>query len=214
MFTGLIEEIGVIASATTKTLVLRAPRIATEVRVGESVAVNGCCLSAISQHRELLTFDLLAETLARTNLRALSSGDEVNLERALRADARVGGHFVQGHVDDVARIISFEKQGADYRLEVGLKVSQAHLVEEKGSIAVDGVSLTVAEVHPESFVAWIIPHTLAQTGFRRARAGRLVNLEFDILAKYVARHVPSRNRPLSPSRAERSEAEGCGNSEL
>jgi len=142
----------------------------------------------VASHRhEEIVFDLLEETMARTNLGALKRDSAVNLERALAANARLGGHFVQGHIDCTASIIAFAE--SDSRLEIALPEDRALYVAEKGSIAVDGISLTIAEVKPTSFVTWIIPHTRRSTNMKNAQSGDLVNLEFDILAKYVERMV-------------------------
>jgi riboflavin synthase len=149
--------------------------------------VNGCCLTLTSRSSNRLTFDLLEETIARTNLKKLRRKDPVNLERALFAEGRLGGHFVQGHIDCVSPIVAFDKKGTDFRLEVELRTEFAHYVARKGSIALNGISLTVADVFPKTFVAWIIPHSKRHTNLDRAQAGDLVNLEFDILAKYVER---------------------------
>jgi len=196
MFTGLVEETGEFIalshSAEGARLTLRAPLVSQDARSGDSIAVNGCCLTVTENKGDCLAFDLLAETLQRTNLGALAPGAPVNLERALSAHARLGGHFVQGHVDAACPIISFGKAGADHRLEITLPREFAHYVAFKGSIAIDGISLTVAEVNDASFVIWIIPHTLAVTNLRAARAGDLVNLEFDLLAKYVERLLAAR----------------------
>ena len=193
MFTGLIEEVGRVvatrASDHGTKLEIAAPRTAREARTGESIAVNGCCLTLTSRRGDRLSFDLLEETIARTNLKKLRQNSRLNLERALRADGRLGGHFVQGHVDCVSRIIAFDRKGADFRLEVELPENSAHYVASKGSIAVNGISLTVAEVLPKSFAVWIIPYTKRHTNLDRATIGDLVNLEFDILAKYVERMV-------------------------
>lgn len=191
MFTGLIEEVGRVrwirASEDGRQLQLTAPGIAAEARVGESVAVNGCCLTVATCGEDQLTFDLLEETLRCTNLGAWRRGDAVNLERALRADARLGGHFVQGHIDCTAAVIAFEESGADFRLEIALPENFSRYVVTKGSIAIDGISLTIAEVAAESFTTWIIPQTHRRTNLKNARAGARVNLEFDLLAKYVER---------------------------
>jgi riboflavin synthase len=193
MFTGLIEDVGRVVAARaaehTTQLQITAPRTARQVRAGQSVAVNGCCLTLTSRRRDRLTFDLLQETIARTNLRDLRPNSPVNLERALRADGRLGGHFVQGHVDCISRIMAFRKKGADFRLEVELPKEFAPYVASKGSIAVNGISLTVADVLRKSFVVWIIPYTKRHTNLDRAIPGDLINLEFDILAKYVERTV-------------------------
>ena len=191
MFTGLIEAVGSVAAISLTNrgsrLQVAAPTIAPDVRPGDSVSVNGCCLTVTTSDNATLEFDLLAETLARTNFRNLRQGSDVNLERALSSNARLGGHFVQGHIDCVAPILATEPTGADVRLEVGLPTEFAHYVAAKGSISVNGISLTVAEVGPGSFVNWIIPHTRAHTNLRTSKPGDLVNLEFDILAKYVER---------------------------
>jgi riboflavin synthase len=198
MFTGLIEEVGTVRSIRegehSKQLQIVAPRTARKLRVGDSVAVNGCCLTLSAHRGDQLTFALLEETFYRTNLKALRHKSPVNLERALRADARFGGHFVQGHVDCASRIINFEQRRGDRRLEVELPAEFARYVARKGSIAIDGISLTIAEVSSRSFAVWIIPHTKRHTNLGHAEAGGLVNLEFDILAKYVerllSRHAP------------------------
>jgi riboflavin synthase len=196
MFTGLIEEVGSViagrASDRGSQLQIAAPRIAKKIRIGDSVAVNGCCLTLSSQHGDQLTFDLLEETIGRTNLKVLRPGTPVNLERALSADGRFEGHLIQGHIDCTSPILAFEERAGDHRLEVQLSAEFAHYVVSKGSIAVNGISLTVAEVLPKSFVVWIIPHTKRHTNLDRAKAGDLLNLEFDVLAKYVERMLSRR----------------------
>ncbi len=193
MFTGLIEEVGTFvatgASDGGDRLQITAPRTAKEARSGESIAVNGCCLTLTSHRRDRLTFDLLEETIARTNLNSLRQNSQVNLEAALRADGRLGGHFIQGHIDCVSPIVAFGKSGADFRLEIELPGEFAHYVASKGSVAINGISLTISEVLPKSFAVWIIPYTKRHTNLDRARVGDLVNLEFDIIAKYVERMV-------------------------
>ncbi len=193
MFTGLIEEVGAVVAVRARDhgteLQIAAPGTAKHINPGESIAVNGCCLTVTSCRGDCLSFDLLKETIARTNLHDLRRDSLVNLERALRADGRLGGHFVQGHVDCVAPIIAFETKDADFRLEVELPENSRHYVASKGSITVNGISLTVAEVLPGSFAVWIIPHTKRHTNLDRATTGDFVNLEFDILAKYVERMV-------------------------
>ena len=193
MFTGLIEEVGtVIAVNTSKSgnqLKIAAPRVAKKIRRGDSLAVSGCCLTLNSRRGDELIFDLLEETIARTNLKNLRRKQLVNLERAVTAGDRFGGHFIQGHVDCVSPVIAYQKSGADFRLEIELPDAFAHYVASKGSIAVNGISLTVADVLPKSFVTWIIPYTKTHTNLDRVRAGDLMNLEFDIMAKYVERMV-------------------------
>jgi riboflavin synthase len=193
MFTGLIEEVGTFIGMRARDhgteLQITAPGIAKYVSAGESIAVNGCCLTLTSCRGDCLNFDLLKETIARTNLHDLRQDSPVNLERALRTEGRIGGHFVQGHVDCVAPIIAFDEKGADFRLEVELAEKSRHYVACKGSIAISGISLTVADVLPRSFAVWIIPYTKHHTNLDRAKTGDLVNLEFDVLAKYVERMV-------------------------
>jgi riboflavin synthase len=201
MFTGLIEEVGSVtgmgASKNGNQLRIAAPRIAKKMRSGDSLAVNGCCLTLKSRQGDELIFDLLEETMVRTNLRNLHRKQLVNLERAISATERFGGHFVQGHVDCVSPIIAYEKRNADFRLEIELSKAFAHYVVIKGSIAVNGISLTVAEVLPKSFVTWIIPYTKLHTNLDRVQSGDLMNLEFDILAKYVERVVSLRTKDQS-----------------
>ncbi|HXP34022.1 MAG TPA: riboflavin synthase [Chthoniobacterales bacterium] len=168
-------------------LQLTAPRLAAAIAVGDSVAVNGCCLTVSAKRDEQLTFDLLEETLDRTNLKQLRRDSPVNLEQALAAGAPMGGHFVQGHIDCSAKVISFERTGEDYRLEVDLPADFAHYAAYKGSVAINGISLTVAELLEKSFAVWIIPHTKRHTNIENIETGDLVNIEFDILAKYVER---------------------------
>jgi riboflavin synthase len=191
MFTGLIEEVGSVlgihATDRGTQLQIVAPRVAKKIQIGDSIAVNGCCLTVAAHRGEQFTFDLLGETLDRTNLKTLRQESRVNLERALAADGRLGGHFVQGHVDCAARIVALEENAADHRLEIELPAEFAHYVASKGSIAVNGISLTIAEVSEESFAVWIIPHTKSQTNLDTARADDLVNLEFDLIAKYLER---------------------------
>jgi riboflavin synthase len=196
MFTGLIEEVGNVVALrpneSAKRLEVSAPRLAGRVRLGDSVAVNGCCLTATTNQNARLGFDLLQESLDRTNLHALRPDSGVNLELALTAGAPLGGHFVQGHIDCAAAILALEERGADLRLEIELASEFQAYVAGKGSIAVNGISLTIAEVLPASFAVWIIPHTRAQTNLSAARVGDLLNLEFDILAKYVERMLERR----------------------
>ena len=194
MFTGLVEEVGQVlwirATTSGTQLQLAAPGIAEDLQKGDSVSVNGCCLTAETIRDGNITFDLLEETLDRTNLRALRRDSPVNLERALTAGGRLGGHFVQGHIDCALRVVSFAESGTDYRLEVELPDDFAHYAAFKGSIALNGVSLTIAEIHPASFVVWVIPHTRRQTNFASLQPGDLLNVEFDIIAKYVERMLP------------------------
>jgi riboflavin synthase len=191
MFTGLVEEIGLCVGlrrgAEEIDLALSAPAIAPLMKVGDSLAINGCCLTVVNCDGERLHFNLLDETLRLTNLGDISEGSEVNLERAMAADGRFGGHFVQGHVDCTAALIAREDSSRDLRLEFALPGRFSRYVAWKGSICVNGVSLTVAELSAESFSVWIIPHTRSRTNLGKLREGSQANLEFDILAKYSER---------------------------
>jgi len=191
MFTGLVEEVGEcqwLRRTTTGTqLTLLAPHVGQGIRTGDSVAVNGCCLTVSAHRKETLTFDLLEETLARTNLQNVRPGVAVNLERALAASGRLGGHFVQGHVDTTTQIAGVTSIGSDLKLDITLPHEFAQYLAFKGSVAINGVSLTVAAVASSTFTIWIIPHTRKSTNLGQLAVGDEVNLECDILAKYAER---------------------------
>jgi len=196
MFTGIIEEVGSIAEVSDsggfRTLRVRARKILDGIQTGASISVNGVCLTARTIHADGFTADLSRETLDRTSLENLAVGALVNIERPMRADGRFDGHIVQGHVDGVGRIRAFAREGDDYRLEVEFAETAMRYIVEKGSISVDGISLTVARVKPFVFEVAIIPHTFDNTNLKRAQAGDPVNLEFDIIAKYVERMLANR----------------------
>jgi riboflavin synthase len=194
MFTGIIERTGKVADVARTGNGARltvAARGMRGLRRGQSVAVNGVCLTvAAIRHGgnsggTRVLFDVLAETLRVTNLEFLKKGDAVNLEQALRASDRLGGHFVLGHVDGVGKILRWEQRGADWLLEIEAPSHVRPYLIYKGSVAVDGISLTVAKVGRKSFQIWIIPHTRMATNLRERRAGQWVNLEADVLGKYV-----------------------------
>lgn len=191
MFTGIVEETGeVLSLAEHKAawrLRLRARTILRGLRLGDSVAVNGCCLTVAKKARGVLEFDLLEETLRRTNLGEVVQGSPVNLERSVARDGRFGGHFVTGHIDCVGDVKIFKRVGKNYYLRVSFPKKFDKYVAEKGSITIDGVSLTLAEVGAASFVVWLIPHTLKITNLGVIKSGSRVNLEFDLLAKYAER---------------------------
>lgn len=196
MFTGLVEEVGICQwverSKGGIRLAVFAERIAGGICVGESVAVNGCCLTVTSNRDGILAFDMLAETVRRSNLGDLETGSPVNLERALAADGRIGGHFVQGHIDETAVVISTLEENADLKLEFSLPSDCVSYVAFKGSVTVNGVSLTVAEIEEDSFAVWIIPHTRKATNLGQLVLNDRVNLETDILAKYAERILSGR----------------------
>ena len=188
MFTGIVEccgEVTVVEPVATGVRLSISIPFAGELAIGESVAVNGCCLTVTTVEEGAVVFDLLAETCRVTNLGDLKEGGLVNLERALRADDRMSGHFVQGHVDCTSEILELEPVGQDHRLKVSLPDEFSRYLINKGSICVDGMSLTAAEVTDDSFTIWLIPHTMEVTNLKKRQAGERVNLEFDMLAKYV-----------------------------
>ncbi len=193
MFTGIIENKGEISQITPlddggARLSIRIP-FAGDLSIGESVAVNGCCLTVTLIVDDTVSFDLLQQTLNVTNLGKLVPGGQVNLERALLPSDRLSGHLVQGHVDETAEIVDITPEGQDTKVVVALPANAAALVIPKGSIAVDGISLTIAELGDDTFTVWIIPHTLELTNLSTKQPGDLVNLEFDLLGKYVQRQL-------------------------
>lgn len=196
MFTGIVEEVGQVVSfapaANAWSLQVTAQKAASDIALGDSVAVNGCCLTATKFDRGHLWFELLEETRRLTNFSSLKQGSLVNLERSLTPTTRMGGHFVSGHIDALGRIELFESRGKDHYLKVSAPAGFGRYLVSKGSIAVDGISLTVAEVHHDTFAVWLIPHTLTVTNLREKRSGDHVNLEFDLLAKYVEKLTASR----------------------
>ena len=199
MFTGLVEGTGRVVNrlpgAGGTRLVAEAASVAEGVRVGDSIAVNGCCLTVTSIDGVQLGFDLLAETEARTNLREVKKGAVVNLERALPANGRYGGHFVTGHIDATGVVRSWRQAGNDFELRIGIEPAYGIYLVTKGCIAVDGISLTVVDVTRDEFSVWIIPHTRSVTALRERAVGDLVNLEFDLLAKYTEKILGARGDP-------------------
>ncbi len=193
MFTGIVRERGRVVSAERNgaesplRLRIAAPQTAAQIELGDSVAVSGCCLTAVEATDGELAFDAVAETLGRTTLAALGAGDGVNLEPAVRAGEPLGGHYVQGHVDGTARVRSHEREGDGSRLWLDLPEPLLRYCVEKGSIAVDGVSLTVAELDDEGIAIALVPHTLRETTLGALEPGDQVNVEADVLAKYVER---------------------------
>lgn len=191
MFTGLVETTGSVISLEPRgesaRLALNVGAMAGELTDGESVAVNGCCLTVAAKDvaAQTVCFDLLMQTLKVTSLGDLQTGSLVNLERAMALGARFGGHFVQGHVDATARVLDWSEHGQDHRLEVEIPAEHRGLIIPKGSICLDGISLTAAEVTETTVVCWIIPHTFQLTNLRTKKPGDRLNVEFDMLGKYV-----------------------------
>jgi riboflavin synthase len=190
MFTGIVEELGAIVAGGGGHLVVRSPMAASDTAVGDSIAIGGVCLTVVGRDGDDLAFDLSAETLERTTLGALHPGAAVNVERPATLASRLGGHLVQGHVDGVAEVTSVRPEGTDgIRLSVRLPRDLLRHVVEKGSLTLDGVSLTVAAVEQDLIDLALIPHTLHVTTLGSARAGDLLNVEVDVIAKYVARQL-------------------------
>ncbi len=193
MFTGLIIELGEIAGlqkqAQNARLAVRGREILQDVAIGDSIAVNGVCLTVTAIDRDIVTFDVSGETLKSTNLGALTRGDKVNLEPSLRPNSKMGGHFVTGHIDGIGRIRSRKMEGKAERIEIEAPGDVLQFLVKKGSVAVDGISLTVVDVLKDAFSLVIIPHTASLTTIGLKRTGDTVNLEPDILAKYVAKFL-------------------------
>jgi riboflavin synthase len=193
MFTGIVRELGVVVEAEEagggRALVVRAPETAARARVGDSVAIDGCCLTATAVDAGAIAFHAVPETIARTTLGDLERDHEVNVEPAVRAGEELGGHYVQGHVDAVGRIQSVEAEGEGLRVFVEAPDDVLRYCVEKGSITVDGVSLTVAELAGDAFAVALVPHTLTATTLSDLEPGQSVNLEADVLAKYVERLI-------------------------
>jgi riboflavin synthase len=200
MFTGLIEEVGRVLAHDGARLVVGARVILPDATVGASIAVNGACLTVVESGPERVGFDLGPETRARTTLGVLEVGDRVNLERPLRLGALVGGHLVQGHVDGVGIVSELRREGETARLRVACpEGALATLLIPQGSVAVDGVSLTVAALEEAAFEIMLIPHTLAQTTLGGLGSGQRVNLEMDVIGKYVQRALAAQGVPSARS---------------
>jgi len=193
MFTGLIEEIGRIQRIESfgggSRIAIAADQVLSDLKLGDSVAINGVCLTVVARSESAFQVEAVAETLRRSTLGLLHQGDAVNLERALRADSRLGGHFVQGHVDGIGEVISLAAKDPGYWLEIKLADKSLPYVVEKGSIAIDGVSLTIAQVEADRIAIALIPHSAQATTLSGKRSGDKVNIEYDILAKYVGRFL-------------------------
>jgi len=200
MFTGIVEETGVVEhiepAAESIELTVRVKTCGRGLQAGGSLAVNGCCLTAVKLvdrgRSRLVQFDLLKETWKRTNLQFVQAGSLVNLERPLRVDGQLGGHFVTGHIDGIGTVSRWERRGQDYMLDIAADREVMRYVVFKGSMAIDGISLTVAAVQKKGFRIWIIPHTYKITALRERKVGDAVNLEADLIGKYVEKFVSAR----------------------
>ena len=187
MFTGLVEELGTILKTSPNKLVIRASIVTNSLTLGESIATNGACLTVTEMDGDTFAVELSNETLNRTNLGFLKTPDPVNLERAIPAGARMGGHIVQGHVDGTGKVLSLEGPAHACVLQIEAPTHLLKYIVEKGFIAIDGISLTITSVIDTVFAISVIPYTLNSTNLNKIRSGSLVNLEVDILAKYVER---------------------------
>jgi riboflavin synthase len=191
LFTGLVEERGTVVRidelSDSVRMTVSGPLVTSDARHGDSIAVNGVCLTVVGQESDSFTADVMRETLTRSSLGALAAGDSVNLERAARLDARIGGHLVQGHVDGTAEVLSISPSDNWTLVRFSLPAELARYVVEKGSITVDGVSLTVVEAGDDFFSVSLIPETLSATTLGSRHVGDIVNLEVDAIAKYVER---------------------------
>lgn len=193
MFTGIIEDLGIVESLTkTNTgarLTIESKVCASDARIGASININGACLTVVDIKGNIFSFNISSETLNRTNLGRLKPGERVNMERSLRADSRLGGHFVTGHIDCTAKIVSKEPQGEFVKMEIDIPKPLTGYLVEKGSVAVDGISLTINTLGDKSFTVMLIPHTLSITTLGKKQTGDYVNIEVDVLAKYVERLI-------------------------
>ncbi|MFA6141701.1 MAG: riboflavin synthase [Candidatus Omnitrophota bacterium] len=200
MFTGIIKEVGVVrrferARGFVRRLELESSEVIKDAKIGDSIAVNGICLTLIEKRDKAIAFDVMEETVERSGLSQLKIRDRVNLEGSIRAGEPLGGHFVQGHIDCAGRIVRIKNDcPGESSITVEFPAGYAALVVEKGSVTVDGVSLTVGETGPGNFRVYIIPHTLKMTNLGSKHAGDMVNLEFDILGKYIAKLDELRNK--------------------
>ncbi|MCD4828076.1 MAG: riboflavin synthase [Candidatus Cloacimonetes bacterium] len=201
MFTGIIEEIGTVIaireSGGKRFVTLSCKQVLADLKEGDSICCDGACLTAISFDASSVTVEVMHETLSKTTIGAWSRGRKLNLERAMRAAGRFDGHIVQGHVDTASRLLEARRSGETLYLAVQLPRQQAALVVAQGSVAVNGVSLTVSALGTDRFEVVLIGHTLAHTNLSSLRSGELVNIEYDILGKYVLRQVESRKGGMS-----------------
>ena len=200
MFTGIIEIVGVVAKCDASSLFIKADKILKGTQIGDSIAVNGVCLTVTRLTEGGFYADVMPETFSRSNLGELTAGSHVNLERAMAADGRFGGHIVSGHIDGRGKITKIQNDGNAVRFWIAADIKILRLIVEKGSITVDGISLTVVSVDDSNFSISIIPHTLAETILGIKRVGDTVNLENDIIGKYVERLL---GKPAAENQAER-----------
>lgn len=193
MFTGIVEELGKIETITSDKITVMCETVLSDAKLGDSIAVNGVCLTVTNLTSNSFTADVSPESFRVTSLGDLNSGDYVNLERAMKADGRFGGHIVSGHIDGKGKFISCSKVGNFYDLKIQLEDEQAKYVIHKGSIAINGISLTIAEVNNNQIKVAIIPHTYENTSLKTLKSGDFVNIEVDITAKYIEKFLSTRD---------------------
>lgn len=189
MFTGIVEEIGIVVGVGRASLKVKTQIAHSDAKIGDSISLNGVCLSVVEIKGNVLGFDVMEESLGRTTLGDLKINGQVNLETSLRADSRIGGHFVSGHIDYKGRIEQIIKGAEGTGFRISLPAEFSTLVAEKGSISLDGVSLTIAAVSRKDFTVYLIPHTLKVTTLGKRKKGDQLNVETDLLAKYIARQT-------------------------
>jgi len=202
MFTGIVEELGTVERIKNgvggaQGLVISAELVSGDLRTGDSVSVNGACLTVVKTDKKEICFDVIEETLKHTNLPGLKAGDKVNMERALKMGGRVSGHFVSGHIDGTGTVLAASDRAVDTFLKIGFSSDLLKFIVLKGSVAVDGVSLTVSEVGPDFFGVDLIPHTLKQTTLGLRKTGDKVNVEVDMLAKYAVKFIQSKTKTIT-----------------
>ena len=196
MFTGIVEEVGRVAAASATGLSVEASTVMDDLKVSDSISLNGTCLTVTSRNESTFSVDTVPETLRRTNLGALKAGDPINLERPMTAEGRFGGHIVQGHVDGTGRVLTVERDGEAHNFKFEAGDSIMRYVVEKGFVAVDGTSLTVVDCDYRTFSVTIVPYTWENTVFGSLSPGDTVNLEVDIIAKYVERLATGPRLPV------------------
>ena len=207
MFTGIIEEVGTVmsvkSSANAMKLTIRAPKVTQDINMGDSIAVNGICLTACGLGRESFTVDVMGETLSRTSLKVLKCGSHVNLERALTLNGRLGGHIVSGHIDGIGTVTAIKNDDIARLITISAPQAVMDLIVEKGSVAVDGISLTVASVSSGDFTVSVIPHTMDNTILTEKTPGDTVNLENDCIGKYVRKLMELSEHEMQDAAARR-----------
>ena len=191
MFTGIVEEQGTVGGIRVKAnlleLTIAAKKVLTSTKIGDSIAVDGICLTVVSKKNGSFTVEVMKETMNKTTVKLFKNGQKVNLERSLKANSRISGHFVQGHIDTMGKITNRIKRKNDICYEIAVEKNILPFIVNKGSISIDGISLTVGRVHSQGFSVYLIPHTLKMTSLADKKIGDFVNIETDILAKYLLR---------------------------